>query len=101
MYVCLCNALTDRQLRQHLERGVRSVSMLYRACGTEPQCGKCVLLVRQMHREGAGGVSTSGQRGGEDAIPAVSPAHNRRVRRIVETGYAGRSYRVQAVDRRR
>jgi bacterioferritin-associated ferredoxin len=74
MYVCLCNALTDRQLRQHLARGVRSVSMLYRACGTEPQCGKCVPLVRQMLREDAGDAKTSRQCGGEEGMPATSPA---------------------------
>jgi bacterioferritin-associated ferredoxin len=25
--------------------------MVYRACGCQPQCGKCVPLVRQMLRE--------------------------------------------------
>ena len=53
MYVCLCNALTDRDLRPHTATGTSSVSMVYRACGCRPQCGKCVPFVRQMLRQGA------------------------------------------------
>ena len=52
MYVCLCNALTDRDLRAQI-RGDASVAMVYRACGCQPQCGKCVPFVRQMVRDGA------------------------------------------------
>ena len=51
MYVCLCNGLTDRDLHPHTAAGDCSVSMVYRACGCQPQCGKCVPLVRQMLRE--------------------------------------------------
>lgn len=65
MYVCLCNALTDRDLRSHVANGARSVAMVYRACGCEPQCGKCVPLVRQMLRQG-GEAATLGQTDGAD-----------------------------------
>ena len=51
MYVCLCNALTDRDLQPHTMGGSASVSMVYRACGCQPQCGKCVPMVRQMLRQ--------------------------------------------------
>jgi bacterioferritin-associated ferredoxin len=50
MYICLCNALTDRDVRAHSDSGC-SVSMVYRALGCEPQCGKCVPLVCQMLRQ--------------------------------------------------
>jgi bacterioferritin-associated ferredoxin len=53
MYVCLCNALTDRDLHLYTAGGNCSVSMVYRACGCQPQCGKCVPFVRQMLRQGA------------------------------------------------
>ena len=53
MYVCLCNALTDRDLHPHTAAGNCSVSMVYRACGCQPQCGKCVPFVRQMQRQNA------------------------------------------------
>ena len=65
MYICLCNALTDGDLRPHTAGGACSVSMVYSACGCRPQCGKCVPFVRQMLREG-GEVATSGQGGGAD-----------------------------------
>ena len=62
MYVCLCNALTDRDLHPHTAAGDCSVSMVYRACGCQPQCGKCVPFVRQMLRQGgeAGASESSG-----------------------------------------
>jgi bacterioferritin-associated ferredoxin len=50
MYICLCNALTDRDVRACCD-GSNSVSMVYRSLGCEPQCGKCVPLVRQMLRQ--------------------------------------------------
>jgi bacterioferritin-associated ferredoxin len=65
MYICLCNALTDRDLRPHMTGGTSSVSMVYNACGCRPQCGKCVPLVRQMLREG-GEAGISGQGTGAD-----------------------------------
>ena len=64
MYVCLCNALTDRDLRPHTAAGTCSVSMVYRACGCQPQCGKCVPFVRQMLRQGADAALP--QTGGDD-----------------------------------
>jgi len=65
MYVCLCNALTDRDLLPHTVTGAPSVSMVYQACGCRPQCGKCVPFVRQMLRQSGGG-ATYGQDGGAD-----------------------------------
>lgn len=65
MYVCLCNALTDRDVRQHIGGAACSVSMVYRACGCAPQCGKCVPFVLQMLRE-HGETPTSGQADGAD-----------------------------------
>jgi len=50
MYICLCNGLTDRDVRANCESGC-SVAMVYRALGCEPQCGKCVPFVRQMLRQ--------------------------------------------------
>ena len=64
MYICLCNALTDRDVRPHTNAGGCSVSMVYQACGCRPQCGKCVPYVRQMLREG--GECDAGQGGGDD-----------------------------------
>jgi bacterioferritin-associated ferredoxin len=48
MYICLCNALTDRKVHAHGAGEACSVAMVYRALGVKPQCGKCVPYVRQM-----------------------------------------------------
>jgi bacterioferritin-associated ferredoxin len=53
MYICLCNALTDRDVRAQCSDGAGSVSMVYRGLGCEPRCGKCVPIVRQMLRDSA------------------------------------------------
>lgn len=50
MYVCLCNAITDRDVRAHAACEGCTVSAVYRALGTRPQCGKCVPFVREMLR---------------------------------------------------
>ena len=43
MYVCLCNALTDRQVKQAAaEAGTTKQSSVYAACGCRAQCGQCV-----------------------------------------------------------
>ena len=47
MYLCICNAITDRQARSRSSASC-SVAAFYRALGVKPKCGKCVPLVRQM-----------------------------------------------------
>ena len=43
MYVCLCNALTDRQVKQAAANaGTTKMSSVYAACGCRAQCGQCV-----------------------------------------------------------
>jgi bacterioferritin-associated ferredoxin len=43
MYVCLCNALTDRQLMQAAATaGTAKPSSVYAACGCRAQRGQCV-----------------------------------------------------------
>ncbi len=51
MYVCLCNAITDRQVCAQAALDDCTVSMIYRSLGTKPRCGKCVPTVRQMLRQ--------------------------------------------------
>jgi bacterioferritin-associated ferredoxin len=63
MYVCLCNAITDRQIDAHCEGGAASVAMVYRALGVMPQCGKCVPFVRQRLRRGAEAAPDAGEAG--------------------------------------
>ena len=51
MYVCLCNAITDRDFRAHAADQDSTVSMVYRSLGTKPKCGKCVPHVKQLLRQ--------------------------------------------------
>jgi bacterioferritin-associated ferredoxin len=54
VYICLCNALTDRQVRQAAATaGTTKPSNVYAACGCRAQCGQCVkALVDLLRGEG-------------------------------------------------
>ena len=41
MYVCICNAISDRHVRTAIAGGATTVGKVYRACGSQPQCGRC------------------------------------------------------------
>lgn len=41
MFVCLCNAITDRALREAAQDGPLSVEAAYARLGAELQCGRC------------------------------------------------------------
>jgi bacterioferritin-associated ferredoxin len=49
MYVCLCHAITEREIRRHVTADC-SVSDVYRAQGVKPKCGKCVATICAMLR---------------------------------------------------
>ena len=53
MYICLCNAVTDRQIRAVATGQDCSVAGLYRLLGVQPKCGKCVPTVRDILSEQA------------------------------------------------
>jgi bacterioferritin-associated ferredoxin len=65
MYVCLCNAITDRDLRSHIGGEQSSVAMVYRALGCELQCCKCVPFARQMLRQSETVIAAQ-EAGGDD-----------------------------------
>lgn len=48
MYVCICNALRDKELAEAAGADARSVADVFRRCGRRPQCGKCLPDVAQM-----------------------------------------------------
>ena len=53
MYICLCNAITDRQLLAHRAEGAASVELAYQALGCQPRCGKCLPYAEQFLRQAA------------------------------------------------
>jgi bacterioferritin-associated ferredoxin len=45
MYVCVCHAVTEDDIRQHATAGICSAKELRAACGMRPGCGQCVLRI--------------------------------------------------------
>lgn len=66
MYVCVCNAYTEREIRAMARAGVRSVEEAYRRLGSEPICRRCLITAQQLIDDGqartcaAGGVLAMG-----------------------------------------
>ena len=59
MYICLCNAITDRQIVQAAEAGARTAHDLAHGLGVALCCGRCTscakdLLVEAVARLTAG-----------------------------------------------
>jgi bacterioferritin-associated ferredoxin len=48
MYVCVCNAVTDREIRQCAELGACTVDELRDALGVASCCGKCEGVAREI-----------------------------------------------------
>ncbi len=54
MYICLCNALTDRKLKQAATAtGSTRPVEIYAACGCRVQCGQCVRSIVKLLRDHA------------------------------------------------
>ncbi len=51
MYVCICNAITDTQIRQAAESGVRDLWQLQKELGVAAKCGSCKEQASQILRE--------------------------------------------------
>lgn len=47
MYVCVCRAVTDRQIRQAAAEGVCSLRELQQRTGLGTGCGRCLPEARQ------------------------------------------------------
>ncbi len=48
MYVCVCNGVTDRAIRQAAGDGVHSLSELTRRTGCAGSCGCCAELAEEV-----------------------------------------------------
>jgi len=53
MYVCICNAITDKQIRQAAETGARNLWDLQKQLGVATQCGSCKEMASDILRETA------------------------------------------------
>jgi bacterioferritin-associated ferredoxin len=52
MYICLCNALTDGQVRDAALAGARRPSEVFATCGCGAQCAGCVRTILALLRGG-------------------------------------------------
>jgi bacterioferritin-associated ferredoxin len=48
MYVCLCRAVTDAQIREAVDDGAVDVSHLAERCGLGTGCGRCQDTAQQL-----------------------------------------------------
>ena len=51
MYVCVCKAVTERQVRQAVNNGAQSLKDLRRELGVTSDCGQCAACARQCLEE--------------------------------------------------
>ena len=51
MYVCLCNRITDRQVRTQAAGGNCTLGSVHSSLGIAPKCGKCLPMMRDIVRE--------------------------------------------------
>jgi len=51
MYICICNGITEREIRSAVENGADSLAALQRDLGVATQCGRCAQHARQIVKE--------------------------------------------------
>ena len=51
MYVCICNKVTDSQIKSAIRNGACTIGCLRQCLGVASQCGKCARLAKQMLRD--------------------------------------------------
>lgn len=51
MYVCLCNGVTDRQIREAVDNGCDSIGELTMRTGCGASCGSCLGMAASMITE--------------------------------------------------
>ncbi|MEY6433786.1 (2Fe-2S)-binding protein [Thioalkalicoccus limnaeus] len=51
MYVCICQSVTDREIRQAVDRGARTILDLQSELGVATGCGRCESCARDVMNE--------------------------------------------------
>ncbi len=54
MYVCICNAITERQVRECAQEGTRSLDELTLKLGVGAGCGRCRECAAELLMEACG-----------------------------------------------
>lgn len=66
MYVCMCNALRDRDVCAAAAAGARTAVDAYSALGAAPRCGRCLPFAQRLIDERRGGQPAAASAGGAD-----------------------------------
>lgn len=61
MYVCVCQAVTDRQIREAAQEGARTLKDLRRDLGVTRDCGRCASCARECLQEAYDGDAKPGK----------------------------------------
>lgn len=48
MYVCICNAYRDAEIREAARSGLRCARKAYAALGNAPRCGRCLPAAQEL-----------------------------------------------------
>ena len=59
MYICLCNAITERQVHESARSGVRSIEELSAELGVAAGCGRCRECAVELLREACAALTAS------------------------------------------
>ncbi|MDA5194695.1 (2Fe-2S)-binding protein [Govanella unica] len=61
MYVCICNALSEKAVRSVAQRegGPSTTSEIFRCLGAAPQCGKCISHAMSVYHDERGRAASS------------------------------------------
>jgi bacterioferritin-associated ferredoxin len=73
MYVCICNAVSDREIRQCVELGTATLDQIRDALGVTTGCGRCAEAIEQILREGRPVLRSDPFRHGLSVNDRVSP----------------------------
>jgi len=69
MYVCICNAVTDSDIRNAVETGVRNMKQLGQATGCSSTCGCCRETARETLKQ-----ALDESRGVRQLLPVIQMA---------------------------
>lgn len=61
MYVCVCQAVTDRQIREAAQGGARTLKDLRRELGVTRDCGRCASCAHACLQEAHQGQGKAGK----------------------------------------
>ena len=48
MIVCVCNAISESDVRKAAREGAACANSVYRAIGRKPRCGQCLPFAREI-----------------------------------------------------